>query len=1127
MNLKKLALAAFFLAVPSGLFAQSETGQISGTVFDPTGASVSNAHVLLKGTANGFARDAVTNDGGIYAFPSLQPGDYELSVSASGFSTTVQKTTITAGIRIGLDFRLEVGQMANVIEVTANGVQVNTETQTLSQTISTKQIVDLPTLTRNPYALVATVGTVSETTPDGRGAGFSINGQRAASTNLLLDGVANNDEFGAGIGQQTPLDSVQELNIQTNNFGAEAGRASGGVLNLVTKSGTNAYHGTAYEFNRVSRLGSNDFNNNANGVARSIYDRNQFGYSIGGHVPTFKDKLYFFQSTEFIRVRSNAPQIAFVPTPEFIAAAAPATQAFFSQFGSLASNATSLGTYNLTQLKALGYNPCTSATAACAALSTSTPLFNKVEYNIPADAGGGTPQNTYLQVARVDYNLSDKTQIYSRFANSKETDFNGSNSSSPYAGYNTGSLQNNLSALISATHSFTPNFVTQSKLDFNRFNNQQPLGTKFSPSLYYGGGSIGGTGTALPGYLPYAPGSAIPFGGPQNFLQAYQDFTLIKGRHQIRFGGSYTNLHDNRTFGAYAESVETIGRNAASAINNFLTGNLYTFQGAINPGGKFPCVGGVKTPECTITLPVGAPNFSRSNIYNEGAFYASDSWKFTPRLTLILGLRWEYYGTQHNKNGALDSNYYTPSSTNGLTGPALATVIAAGTVQIANKSKTGALWAPSLKNFAPRLGFAYDIFGDGKTSFRGGYGIGYERNFGNVTFNVIQNPPNYAVVSLVAGADLPTIPIYTDNSGPLGGSTGSKKLPAVSLRNINQAIKQAYAHQFSASLERQVAQGFVAAIDYSGAIGVNQYDIANYNPAGSGNLYLGIPCDPGSCGKRLNSQFTNINRRSSGGNSNYNAMNLRAEMNNFSRLGLTLRANYTWSHAIDDLSDTFSSAANQNVLGYTDIYQGSKIDKGDAYFDIRHRIVFAAVWDIPLASHANGLVKRVLGGWQFAPIFVARTGSPFTLYDSTNNQYVGNFRAAFIGGAPRKGNQPGNPAVADSPNTFGFLDTTKLSLDQTYVNALTGNSDFGPFPSNMSGRNAFRGFGNWNIDAGLYKTTTITERVSLQLRLEAYNMLNHANLAVNTGNNDLSGTSLITSSRGGNRNIQLAAKIIF
>ncbi len=621
MNLKKLAVLILLLAV--GLFAQSETGQISGTVFDPSGASVANARVVLKGLGNGFSREVVTNADGIYAFPSLQAGDYDLTAAAPGFSTTAQKATITAGVRVGLDFKLQVGQAETIVEVSTTAVQVNTETQTLSQTISTKQIVDLPTLTRNPYALVATVGTVSETTPDGRGAGFSINGQRAASTNLLLDGVANNDEFGAGVGQQTPLDSVQELNIQTNNFGAEAGRASGGVLNIVTKSGTNAYHGSAYEFNRVSRLGSNDFNNNANGVDRPIYNRNQFGYSIGGHVPHFKDKLYFFQSTEWIRVRSSAPQIVFVPTPQFIAASAPATQAFFSQFGALASNASSLGTYNLTQLKALGYNACTSATAACASLPVSLPLFNKVTYNVPTDAGGGSPQNTYLQVARVDYNLSDRTQIYSRFANSNENDFAGVVSSSPYAGYNTPNLQKNLTALVSVTHSFTPNFVSQSKLDFNRFDNSQPLGTQFSPSLYYSSGTgvstIAGTRVAFPGYLPFNPGSAIPFGGPQNFLQAYQDFTLIKGKHNVRMGGSFTNLHDNRTFGAYAESVEQIGRNAGTAINNFLTGNLYNFQGAINPGGKFPCVPGAVTSACTVSLPVGQPNFSRSNIYNEGA----------------------------------------------------------------------------------------------------------------------------------------------------------------------------------------------------------------------------------------------------------------------------------------------------------------------------------------------------------------------------------------------------------------------------------------------------------------------------------------------------------------------------
>ena len=218
-------------------------------------------------------------------------------------------------------------------------------------------------------------------------------------------------------------------------------------------------------------------------------------------------------------------------------------------------------------------------------------------------------------------------------------------------------------------------------------------------------------------------------------------------------------MRDNRMFGAYKEAVETLGTSKGKAFDNLINGQLYSFNAAVNPQGKFP--GG------TLTLPVGPPDFTRSNRYNEAALYAQDTWKISKNITLNLGLRYEYYGTQHNKHGQLDSNYYLGS------GSTIQQQIAAGSVQIGSNSPVGGLWVPGSKNFAPRIGIAWDVKGDGKTSLRAGWGMGYERNFGNVTFNVIQNPPAYAVLGLTAGVDLPTIPISVSNAGPLAGSTRS------------------------------------------------------------------------------------------------------------------------------------------------------------------------------------------------------------------------------------------------------------------------------------------------------------------------------------------------------------------
>ncbi len=241
-------------------------------------------------------------------------------------------------------------------------------------------------------------------------------------------------------------------------------------------------------------------------------------------------------------------------------------------------------------------------------------MFDLVNYNVAADAGGGTPQNTYNIVGRVDYNLSEKTQIYTRYALYSENDFAGSIEQSPYDGFNTGQTIFNNSLVVSATHSFSPSFVSETKVDFNRFNNDQPLSaTGVVPTYFLGNANVatalGNYDVALPGYGPYAPGSGIPFGGPQNFGQFYQDFSKHKGKHDIRFGGSVTYLRDNRTFGAYEEASNILGKSVGQGLDNLLAGQQYEFQGAIYPQGKFPCVGGVATPACTVTLPVGPPFF--------------------------------------------------------------------------------------------------------------------------------------------------------------------------------------------------------------------------------------------------------------------------------------------------------------------------------------------------------------------------------------------------------------------------------------------------------------------------------------------------------------------------------------
>jgi len=773
-------------------------------------------------------------------------------------------------------------------------------------------------------------------------------------------------------------------------------------------------------------------------------------------------------------------------------------------------------------------------------------VFDKVGFAIPNEAGGGLPQNTWMDATRVDYNITDRTMMFARFAYYREDDFSGTVNYSPYVGYDTTNYNQNYNGMLNLTHAFAKPLVSQSKIVIQRLTNLQPLGTApVGPTLYLlntGTTRIAGTKVALPGYNEFTPGNAIPFGGPQNLVQAYEDLSWTHGNHQLRFGGTYIWQNDNRQFGAYQEAVEALGGGSLSTgLNNFLTGNLALFQAAVFPQGKFPCVSNPVTgkpnvtPACTVTLPVGQPNFSRANLYHDGAVYAQDSFKVTPHLTFNYGLRWEYFGVQHNRDENLDSNFYYGA------GSTFQDQIRTGFVATVPTSPIGSLWKPSYTNFGPRVGFALDMFGDGKSSLRGGYGISFERNFGNVTYNVIQNPPNYAVLSLQPQDVGGPIPVTNDNAGPLAGSSGSKPLPAVSLRHIDENIATSYAHMYSLGVERELAPETIGSLTYSGSRGLHQYSIANYNRPGYGVVYLGDSVNEANT--RLNRQYGNINSRGSGGDSYYNALILAVRSNNFHHTGLVLNANYTYAHTIDNLSSTFSEENQALNLGFLDPFKPA-LDKGSADYDIRHQFTFSATWQEPFFRNSpHTLMRLLLGGFEIAPIFRAHTGTPFTLYDCTNEvdttvcaRYIPS--AAVSTSGTTGGHDTGG-------NLFNYL---TVPAPVAYADPLTGAGELPTctspgvncvFPSNMTHRNAFRAPGLWMWDLGIYKTFKMTERFSLQLRGEFFNVLNHHNFYMQPGSQmDVSaagGAAFAAQMKKGGygnptderRNTQLALKFIF
>jgi hypothetical protein len=1124
-------LAALMLCASSvGALGQTETGQVIGKILDPNGALVAGAIVTVKSVNTGRELTATSNEEGTYTVTNLQPGLYDVTVSAQGFAPNTQRVQVTVGSRTSVETALAIGGVAGetINVVAGGGVEVNTQTQELSNVVSGTQIRELPTITRNPYNLVQLSGNAATDDPSTsqndtagtstyRGTGASLNGQRAASTNILLDGTDNNNSYTATVGQVIPLDSVQEFRVITSNFSAEYGRASGGIVNVATRAGSNEFHGTAYAFNRLSRLASNGFANNATAVPRGVFTRNQFGYSAGGRL--IKDKLFFFNSTEWTRVRSQGELLAFVPTSELIALSAPATRDFFSGY-TLAARPTG-------RVRNAGELGITGVPAG-------TPAFREVAYSVPTDLGGGFPQNDLSTVTRIDWNVNDKTQIYGRYALQDNLTLEGTGANSPYQGFNTGTTAYNQNFLVSLTRTMSPNLVSASKLAFNRVNTGNPLGEQPpGPTLYVNETFAVNidqntpVNIAFPGYLPYNPGSAIPANGPTNQFQLYQDFNYqLGGNHQLRFGGQFFNIQQNRTFGAFLNSVQTLGNNTQQALNNLVAGQLVKFQGAVDPQGGFP--------GDFVTTPLAPPSFSRSNVYNEWAAYFNDSWRVRPSLTLNLGLRYEYYGVQHNKNPELDSNFYFGA------GSTLQERIRNGSVQVAGDSAVGGLWKKDLNNFAPRVGFAWDIFGDGKSSLRGGYGMSYERNFGNVTYNVIQNPPSQTVVALTAGVEVPTLAISRNNSGPLAGSGTTIRLPGASLRHVREDIVNAYAHFWSAALERELGRGTVASIEYSGSAGRKLYSLENINRTGTGRVYLGSDATTptGGATSRLNGQYTNINTRGNNGYSNYNALVLGVESNNFRNRGLQFTARYTLSAAKDNLSSTFSDSNANASLGLLDPFD-PKLDYGYADFDARHRFVSSFNYEVPYFNTVDSkFLRHALGGLALTGIFTARTGNPFTVFDCTTASSGACPRYRPAGGSVNF-NGAGDPASVGA-NAFNYL---QLPAANPFVNPVSNNGVVGAFPGDMSRRNAFRGPGFWNMDMGLYKRIRVNEKYSVQLRLEAFNVFNHSNLFIAPGSLDISGftdadgnptASFITANRGvfpsGNlerRNVQLAAKFIF
>ena len=567
------AMVALFLGGAVAL-AQLESGQIAGTVLDPTGAVVTNAAVAVRNVDTNAERNTVSSSTGAFLLPGLTPGHYVVTVTSGSFKPYTAKVEVTVGGHVTLDVKLSLSSSVVQVQVVAEGgVEVNTQTQELSQVIDTQQMQQLPSLTRNPYDFVGLSGNVSSgdnTTGSAnsgqnltnRGVGYAINGQRESGTEILLDGVENIAVFSEGVGEDVPVDAVQEYSVITNNYSAEFGRASGGVVNVTTKAGTNKFHGGVWEYNRLSAYTADTYGDDAANWAaaqqdlptspKGKYTRNQYGFSVAG--PVLKNKLFFEATTEWTKVRSAAVETEEVFDPAFIALLPANAKAYFGAFGTGAAPSSGVAaTWGDLETTDFGNPQLNGVTQIPAA----TPVFDKVTFHAPYDAGGGVPQNTYALIGRADYNPTDKTQMFFRMGRESIVEQNGAAVYSAYPKDDVGDASLNQSYLYSLSHTFSTSLFGSLKASFTRFNTANSFDTSltYTPNLMfvspvdlYTGGTI-----QMPGLEnASSPGNGgLPYGGPQNTVQIEPDISWTKGKHSLRFGGLYTYIQMNAAYGAY------------------------------------------------------------------------------------------------------------------------------------------------------------------------------------------------------------------------------------------------------------------------------------------------------------------------------------------------------------------------------------------------------------------------------------------------------------------------------------------------------------------------------------------------------------------------------------------------
>ena len=1084
----KRLVVAILIALLLGVVANAQTfrGTINGTVTDPSGGSVPNATVKATEIATGIDHNTTTTSDGAFAFQDIPLGFYKVTVTATGFPAyTVDKVQVVAGQIYTLQVKLALQQQTTTVEVSAAALTLDTTTATQNMTITTDVVQDVPLNGRDFTQLVAVAPGYGGYSVGGFG---SMNGTRPNQINWQIDGVDNNDFWHnipavnqggvSGIaGTVLPIDSVEEFSAQTQS-GPEAGRNAGGTVNLVIKSGGNDLHGSLYYYNRNEFYGAGSpFL--APGTKRPRLRNENYGFSVGG--PVIKNKLFYFTSYEKQDFIIGLSGVATEPSNAWVAQAVDLLNNFGGKYGTYA-----------------GVPASTLSCAGASASGCTGGLLGPGGLWPQNIIGGlsGQPSNflsptaefgySYNGLARVDYQLSDKHHLFLRgfIGQGNQTAPTGG---SPALGTASSNLvyyfevaplhDANYSAVLNST--LTPRLTNQFLFGtsyfnqlFHDFNNSfvpANIGLNLSPdALNHGQPIVGAPNIRIKGFEQ--TGITDPKGRSDLTWHINDIVSYSTGAHQLRYGGELRQAHLNAFY-----HRRSTGR--------------FSFDGSQGPwGGATGCGAAVPAPACsnvssttlaladflagdvsTSSAAVGDPErWVKVSAYN---LYFQDSWQFTKRLSLTFGMRYEYFGPMHSDKK--DISVFIP-------GPGFKT----------QGAGIDSLWPPDRNNFAPRFGFSYQPTSKPDLVVRGGVGVFYDQI--NLNPFLDFRPPINASQGIQGNAfgshGVSTFSRSGYNWGfdsagqaQFGGAsifgplricqdpncaalTDPKGLSAYS---ISQNFRTPYFYNYNLQVEKGFGSGAMFQLGYVGSQGRKLNIISNINQNGD------FP------------NFGNILQMNSSGTSNYNSLQASFQLRSWH--GLTSQFGYTWSHALDIISQYRATILDDAF--------NPKRDYGNGDFDTRHLFTASFVYQVPSAKWAHGWSTRLVNGWQVSSLWNFHTGQPFDEVLSYLNLVGKPFASGNGVTIDHKFSQANGGTLWVNPTAFcdpNAIDPSTNLPDPVCIAA--SSSSYG----NIS-RNKYYGPGFAAVDLSVQKNIPITERVKIQLRAEIFNMFNRINLASGVG----------------------------